>query len=88
MWISAFAQAANKPPWPNGQGVGLLIRRLRVRVPQGVRHSIAAALSSGALLLEALAPSLVCQLAKQAQCDSEGIRTPAGRAQWISSPSP
>ena len=22
--------------WPNGQGVGLLIRRLRVRVPQGV----------------------------------------------------
>ena len=27
-----------KPPWPNGQGVGLLIRRLRVRVPQGVRY--------------------------------------------------
>ena len=25
------------PPWPNGQGVGFLIRRLRVRVPQGVR---------------------------------------------------
>ena len=25
-----------KPPWPNGQGVGLLIRRLRVRVPQEV----------------------------------------------------
>ena len=25
-----------QPPWPNGQGVGLLIRRLRVRVPQGV----------------------------------------------------
>ena len=24
------------PPWPNGQGVGLLIRRLRARVPQGV----------------------------------------------------
>ena len=24
------------PPWPNGQGAGLLIRRLRVRVPQGV----------------------------------------------------
>ena len=24
------------PPWPNGQGVGLLIRRFRVRVPQGV----------------------------------------------------
>ena len=23
-------------PWPNGQGVGLLIRRLRARVPQGV----------------------------------------------------
>ena len=27
------------PPWPNGQGVGLLIRRLRVRVPQGVHIS-------------------------------------------------
>ena len=27
---------ASWPPWPNGQGVGLLIRRLRVRVPQGV----------------------------------------------------
>ena len=26
----------HKPPWPNGQGVGLLIRRLRARVPQGV----------------------------------------------------
>ena len=26
------------PPWPNGQGVGLLIRRLRVRVPQGGCH--------------------------------------------------
>ena len=24
------------PPWPNGQGVGLLIRRLRAQVPQGV----------------------------------------------------
>jgi hypothetical protein len=40
----AFAAAINigngtssvRPPWPNGQGVGLLIRRLRVRVPQGV----------------------------------------------------
>ena len=28
--------SAHLPPWPNGQGVGLLIRRLRVRVPQGV----------------------------------------------------
>ena len=25
------------PPWPNGQGVGPLIRRLRARVPQGVQ---------------------------------------------------
>ena len=24
------------PPWPNGQGIGLLIRRLWARVPQGV----------------------------------------------------
>ena len=29
-----------QPPWPNGQGVGPLIRRLRVRVPQGV-HTVA-----------------------------------------------
>ena len=27
-----------KPPWPNGQGVGPLIRRLWVRVPQGVSY--------------------------------------------------
>ena len=27
---------AQEPPWPNGQGVELLIRRLRVQVPQGV----------------------------------------------------
>ena len=31
------AQAAvTGPPWPNGQGVGPLIRRLRAQVPQGV----------------------------------------------------
>ena len=29
-------KVSTRPPWPNGQGVGLLIRRLRVRVPQGV----------------------------------------------------
>ena len=38
------------PPWPNGQGVGLLIRRLRVRVPQGVlfalRRDVAARLAA------------------------------------------
>ena len=33
MWPRCAVEA---PPWPNGQGVGLLIRRLRVRVPQGV----------------------------------------------------
>ena len=27
-----------RPPWPNGQGVGPLIRRLWVRVPQGVSY--------------------------------------------------
>ena len=32
--------SSHKPPWPNGQGVGLLIRRLRVRVPQGVHLPI------------------------------------------------
>ena len=26
---------AQEPPWPNGQRVGLLIRRLRVQVPHG-----------------------------------------------------
>ena len=26
----------HRPPWRDGQGVGLQIRRLRVRVPQGV----------------------------------------------------
>ena len=31
------------PPWPNGQGVGLLIRRLRAQVPQGVLYRHAAA---------------------------------------------
>ena len=33
---------AQEPPWPNGQGVGLLIRRLRVRVPQGVLRPVRA----------------------------------------------
>ena len=31
-----YLPSSRKPPWPNGQGVGPLIRRLRVRVPQGV----------------------------------------------------
>ena len=34
--MRAKLASASWPPWPNGQGVGLLIRRLRVRVPQGV----------------------------------------------------
>ena len=34
--IRATTIASIVPPWPNGQGVGLLIRRLRVRVPPGV----------------------------------------------------
>ena len=29
-----------------------------------------------------------CILLETMPCDTEGIRTPAGRAQWISSPSP
>ena len=33
---SRYSLRTQQPPWPNGQGVGLLIRRLRVRVPQGV----------------------------------------------------
>ena len=35
-WILGAATPCAEPPWPNGQGVGPLIRRLRVRVPQGV----------------------------------------------------
>ena len=34
--MRSFGCAKTWPPWPNGQGVGLLIRRLWVRVPQGV----------------------------------------------------
>ena len=34
---------AQEPPWPNGQGVRLLIRRLRAQVPQGVLYRHAAA---------------------------------------------
>ena len=34
--IGALIYRAHVPPWPNGQGVGLLIQRLWVRVPQGV----------------------------------------------------
>ena len=30
-----FKISWHKPPWPNGQGIGLLIRRLWARVPQG-----------------------------------------------------
>ena len=32
----AWLLAQQEPPWPNGQGVGPLIRRLWARVPQGV----------------------------------------------------
>ena len=32
--------------------------------------------------------SCIHSLNDRYECDSEGIRTPAGRAQWISSPSP
>ena len=35
VWLHTSLDS-HMPPWPNGQGVGLLIRRLRVRVPQGV----------------------------------------------------
>ena len=33
--------ASHKSPWPNGQGVGPLIRRLWVRVPQGMQFYVA-----------------------------------------------
>ena len=32
-WCGKATLELLAPPWPNGQGVGLLIRRLRVRVP-------------------------------------------------------
>ena len=34
--IPLLSASTSSPPWPNGQGVGPLIRRLRVQVPQGV----------------------------------------------------
>ena len=48
-----------QPPWPNGQGVGLPIRRLRARVPQGVychagKHHSHAALQHEPSLREAV----------------------------------
>ena len=38
--LSGVFPFAARPPWPNGQGVGLLLRRLRARVPQGVQFLI------------------------------------------------
>ena len=38
LWKLNPRSCEQQPPWPNGQGVGLLIRRLRVRVPQGVHR--------------------------------------------------
>ena len=35
-WIRTCELGCQVPPWPNGQGVGPLIRRLRAQVPQGV----------------------------------------------------
>ncbi len=35
-WCGKATLELLAPPWPNGQGVGLLIRRLRVRVPPRV----------------------------------------------------
>ena len=35
--LQCFNLLRYEPPWPNGQGVGPLIRKLRVRVPQGVQ---------------------------------------------------
>ena len=34
--LESLLQAQQEPPWANGQGVGLPIRRLWARVPQGV----------------------------------------------------
>ena len=43
--LSGSGRESEEPPWPNGQGVGLLIRRLRVRVPHWAsilqRHALA-----------------------------------------------
>ena len=36
MHMTQSASSHHVPPWPSGQGVGLLIRRLRAQVPQGV----------------------------------------------------
>ena len=53
-----FALYVQQPPWPNGQGVGLLIQRLRVRVPQGVLF-IRCALA-GRTVFHSFIPSSVC----------------------------
>ena len=36
LFANAQATWAIVPPWPNGRGVGPLIRRLRLRIPQGM----------------------------------------------------
>ena len=73
------------PPWPNGQGVKLLIRRLRVRVPQGVRcilHRSISGVLCGAVALSAVVPFLLAHLSTRgrwAQLGRDmGQRTPAG----------
>lgn len=62
----------HQPPWPNGQGVGLLIRRLRVRVPQGVifcaawqsatsaLNGLHSALNPGACSVRAIQHRIMC----------------------------
>ena len=59
--------AQHLPPWPNGQGVGLLIRRLRVRVPQGVIFCAAWQSATSALssLHSALNPAACSVRARQ-----------------------
>ena len=64
----------HQPPWPNGQGVGLLIRRLRVLVPQGV--IFCAAWQSAASALNGLNSAL-----NQAACsESDATSNHACRA--------
>jgi hypothetical protein len=55
------------PPWPNGQGVGLLIRRLRVRVPQEVTWCPSERMRFGGLAHHFM---FACYLLPMARCFS------------------
>ena len=50
-----------RPPWPNGQGVGPLVRRLWARVPQGVCWRVASTCPSMLVLSDGSHASPNCR---------------------------